>query len=95
MISWFVTLMTFSFSQKAWKNMNDMCELFLDNVRGIKIYTKLEKCEFHKINIESFGYIIFGDGSHINLHKVQAIVEWAIPTSICDVQCFFGFANFY
>jgi hypothetical protein len=75
--------------------MNDMCELFLDKVRGIKIYTKLEKCEFHEINTKSFGYIIFGDGSHINLHKVQAIVEWATPTSICDVQCFLGCANFY
>jgi len=27
--------------------------------------------------------------------KVQTIVDWAIPTSIRNVQCFFGFTNFY
>jgi hypothetical protein len=27
--------------------------------------------------------------------KVQTIVEWATPCTLCDVQCFLGFVNFY
>lgn len=27
--------------------------------------------------------------------KVQAILNWPAPTSIKDLQCFLGFANFY
>ncbi len=41
------------------------------------------------------GYIIFGDGICMDFHKVQTIVDWATPTSIWDVQCFFEFTNFY
>jgi hypothetical protein len=27
--------------------------------------------------------------------KVQAVVDWQTPSSLRDVQCFLGFANFY
>jgi hypothetical protein len=27
--------------------------------------------------------------------KVQTILEWQTPSSVCDVECFLGFANFY
>jgi len=27
--------------------------------------------------------------------KVQTVIEWRVPTSIRDLQCFLGFANFY
>jgi hypothetical protein len=27
--------------------------------------------------------------------KIQAIMDWSTPKIICDVQCFFGFENFY
>jgi hypothetical protein len=32
---------------------------------------------------------------HMNTCKIQTIINWVIPTSIHDVQCFFGFADFY
>jgi hypothetical protein len=28
-------------------------------------------------------------------HKVQTIMDWAIPISIRDAQCFLGFVKFY
>jgi hypothetical protein len=45
--------------------------------------------------MEFLGYIIFGDGIHMDPSKVQTIVDWVTPTRVCDVQCFLGFANFY
>jgi hypothetical protein len=45
--------------------------------------------------VELLDYIIFGDGIRMDFHKVETIVDWITPTFIQDVQCFFGFANFY
>jgi hypothetical protein len=27
--------------------------------------------------------------------KIQVATYWSTPKTICDVQCFFGYANFY
>jgi hypothetical protein len=61
----------------------------------VSFYVKLEKCEFHQSKVEFLGYIIFGNDVHIDLHKVQTIVDWATLASVQDVQCFLGFANLY
>ncbi len=45
--------------------------------------------------MEFLSYIIFGNNIFMDVHKVQTIVDWTTPTFIHDVQCFFGFANFY
>jgi len=94
MILWFVTLMTLSFSQRTWGIMNTMYVLCW---RSFKNWTlcKLEKCEFHQFKVEFLGYIISRDGICMDHHKVQTIVNWIIPASIWNVQCSFGFANFY
>jgi hypothetical protein len=41
--------------------------------------------------MEFLGCVIFRNGIGMDLRKVQIIVDWATQ----DVQCFFGFANFY
>jgi hypothetical protein len=45
--------------------------------------------------VELLGYIIFRDDIHMDLRKVQTIIDWATLVSIQNVQCFLGFANFY
>ncbi len=42
----------------------------LDKLKEVKLYAKLEKCEFHQIDVEFFVYIIFGDGIRMDPHKV-------------------------
>jgi hypothetical protein len=64
-------------------------------VLEVGLYAKLEKCEFHESEMVFLGYIIFGDGIHMDPHKVQSIVDWVILASIQDVQCFLKFINFY
>jgi len=61
----------------------------------VNFYAKLEKCEFHQSKVEFLGYIIFGYDVHMDLHKVQTIVDWATLTSVQDVQCFLQFTNLY
>ncbi len=80
------------------KNMVDHehhVHLALEKFKKLVFYAKLEKCGFHQLEVEFLGYIIFGDDSLIDPHKVQTIVDWATPISVRDVQCFLGFVNFY
>jgi hypothetical protein len=45
--------------------------------------------------VEFLGYIVSGNGISIDRKKIQTIVDWIAPSSVRDVQCFLGFANFY
>jgi hypothetical protein len=41
------------------------------------------------------GYVISPDDIFMDESKVETIQCWATPSSVKDVQCFLGFANFY
>ena len=69
--------------------------LVFNKLRKKCLYTKLKKCSFHQLEVEFLGYIISDGGFSIDPKKVQTIVEWVKPSSVQDVQCFIGFANFY
>jgi hypothetical protein len=61
----------------------------------MSFYAELEKCEFHQSQVEWVGYILSPTGVSMDRKKVQTIFEWATPCTLCDVQCFFGFTNYY
>jgi hypothetical protein len=60
------------------KNMEDhenhAC-LVLEKLWEIKLYAKLEKCEFLQFEVEFLSYIIFGDDIHMDPRKVQTIID--------------------
>ncbi len=59
------------------------------------LYVKPEKCEFSTTKTTFLGFVISQNGIEMDPEKVSAIMEWEIPATIQDVQCFLGFANFY
>ncbi len=70
------------------KNMADHeCHVCLILVKFQKVgfYAKLEKCGLHQFEVEFLGYIIFGDGIHMDLRKVQTTMDWATPASVQNV----------
>jgi hypothetical protein len=69
--------------------------MVLNKLCDMGLYAKLEKCEFRQSQVEFLGYIVSNNGVSMDLKKVQTIVDWIIPSTVCDVQCFLGFANFY
>lgn len=69
--------------------------LILERLRKNRLYIKIEKCEFHQIEIQFLGYVISPNGLQMDSSKIKAIVDWPTPRSIKDVQRFIGFANFY
>ena len=69
--------------------------LVLDKLRNAGLYAKLEKYNFHQSQVEFLGYIVSCDGISMDQKKIQVVLGWIIPKTVCDVQCFLGFANFY
>lgn len=45
--------------------------------------------------IEYLTHIITTDGIQVNPQKIEAIINWGIPTSIPERQSFFGFCTYY
>ncbi len=52
-------------------------QLILDKLKEVGFYAKLEKHEFHKIEVEFLDYVVFGDGIRTDPYKIQTIVNWA------------------
>ncbi|MGL5200451.1 MAG: RNase H-like domain-containing protein, partial [Aeromonas veronii] len=79
--------------------------MYIDDIQQVRavlqrlidhhLYAKLEKCEFHQTSTAFLGYIISAEGVAMDDQKVQAVVNWPIPTTIKELQRFLGFANFY
>ena len=69
--------------------------MVLDKLRSAGLYAKLEKCNFHQSQVEFLGYIVSCDGISMDQKKIQAVLRWATPKTVLDVQSFLGFANFY
>jgi hypothetical protein len=69
--------------------------LVLQKLCEMGLYAKLEKCMFHQLQVEFLGYIISGNDISMDPCKVATILDWEIPKTIHDIQCFIGFSNFY
>lgn len=67
----------------------------LRRLRANGLYAKPEKCEFHVRRVEFLGFIVTPEGIDMDPAKVEAVVNWPIPTNLKEVQSFLGFINFY
>ena len=59
------------------------------------LYANLKKCRFHQDKVRFLGYIVFYQGIQIEEKQIKAVYNWPEPQSVCDIQVFLGFANFY
>ncbi|KAK3526102.1 hypothetical protein QTP70_015427 [Hemibagrus guttatus] len=67
---------------------------FSPDYRGI-IHSLSPRNEFHQITMTFLGYVITQQGVEMDVTKVQVVTEWPSPTTVKELQCFLGFANFY
>ncbi len=95
MILSYVTSMTSSNFSKNLEEHEWHVWLVLDKLREVGLYVKLEKCEFHQIEVGFLGYINSKYGVYMDSRKVQTIMNWATLTFVHDVQCFLWFVYFY
>ncbi|GJU16655.1 putative nucleotidyltransferase, ribonuclease H [Tanacetum coccineum] len=64
-------------------------------LRKDSFYAAIKKCMFMIPKFLFLGYVVSGDGIHVDESKVAAVQEWPTPTTITEVRSFHGLASFY
>jgi len=67
----------------------------LTKLQDNNLFLKLEKCHFHKEEVEYLGVIVGKGQVKIDPVKVQEITDWPIPTNLHEMQSFLDFGNYY
>ncbi|GKB62235.1 putative reverse transcriptase domain-containing protein [Tanacetum coccineum] len=69
--------------------------IILELLKKEKLYAKFSKYDFW-INIVQFlGHLIDSQGLHVNPAKIEAIKNWASPTTPTEIRQFLGLAGYY
>ena len=67
----------------------------LERLKTAGLQVDIDKCEFHQQSVKYLGLIISTDGIRMDPDKIRAVIEWAQPRLVKELQGFLGFANFY
>jgi hypothetical protein len=59
------------------------------------LIAKLSKCEFWLKQVSFLGHIILKGGIFVDPSKIQDVLSSNVPTSVGDIQSFFGLAGYY
>lgn len=69
--------------------------LVLQKLREAGLQVDILKCEFHVQETKFLGLLVSIDGLRMDPVKIQAVIDWPIPTNLKETQAFIGFCNFY
>jgi hypothetical protein len=67
----------------------------LQRLRERRLYAKLSKCDFWLKEIKFLGHIISQAGITVDPDKVQEVMNWKPPTTVCQIRSFLGLAGYY
>ncbi|GJU76107.1 putative nucleotidyltransferase, ribonuclease H [Tanacetum coccineum] len=67
----------------------------LNLLRSEKLYAKFLKCDFWLDSMQFLGHVIDSSGVHVDPAKIEAIKNWAAPTTPTEVRQFLGLAGYY
>ncbi|GJY50123.1 putative reverse transcriptase domain-containing protein [Tanacetum coccineum] len=64
-------------------------------LRVEKLYAKFYKCDFWISIVQFLGHVINSQGIHVDPAKIEAVKNWASPTTPTEVRQFLGLAGYY
>jgi hypothetical protein len=67
----------------------------LSILRKQKLFAKFKKCEFWLEEVTFLGHVISKEGISVDPSKMEAVVNWARPTSVHEIRSFLGLAGYY
>jgi hypothetical protein len=67
----------------------------LQRLRKAGLQAAIHKYEFHVTATKYLGFIVTPEGIKVDQSKIEAVVNWAVPTTVQGIQLFLGFCNFY
>lgn len=59
------------------------------------LYVEPEKCEIHVVQTQFLRFIVSPGHMEMDPKKIEAVLNWPIPTTVKEGQWFMSFANFY
>ncbi|GKE20065.1 putative reverse transcriptase domain-containing protein, partial [Tanacetum coccineum] len=69
--------------------------IILELLKKDKLYTKFSKCDFWISIVQFLGHIIDSQGIHVDPAKIEAVKNWAPPTTPTEIRQFLGLAGYY
>ncbi|KAF5784342.1 putative nucleotidyltransferase, Ribonuclease H [Helianthus annuus] len=72
----------------------DHLKSVLQVLRQQKLYAKKSKCSFAGQQIEYLGHIISKKGVVTDPHKIEAVANWSVPTTVKQLRGFLGLAGY-
>ncbi|GKB62584.1 putative reverse transcriptase domain-containing protein [Tanacetum coccineum] len=73
----------------------DHLRIILELFKKDKLYVKFSKCDFWISIVQFLGHIIDSQGIHVDPAKIEAVKDWASPTTTTEVRQFLGLVGYY
>ncbi|KAI3802550.1 hypothetical protein L1987_30686 [Smallanthus sonchifolius] len=80
---------------KSQEEHEEHLRLILELLKQEQLYAKFSKCDFWIREVQYLGHVINEKGIHVDPAKVEAIKNWAAPTTPTEVRQFLGLAGYY
>lgn len=68
--------------------------LVLEVLQNNSLVAKFKKCAFGKEMIEYLGHVFSAEGVAADVHKLQAMVDWAEPSNLRELRGFLGLTGY-
>ncbi|GJR72325.1 putative reverse transcriptase domain-containing protein [Tanacetum coccineum] len=69
--------------------------IILELLKKEKLYVKFSKCDFWISIVQFLGHLIDSQGLHVDPAKIEAVKNWASPTTPIEIRQFLGLAGYY
>jgi hypothetical protein len=73
------------------RHLNTVFQCLLEH----QFFLKQSKCSFAQSSISYLGHIVSAEGVGPDPEKIDAMINWPVPTTIKKLRGFFGLTGFY
>ncbi|GKC70826.1 putative reverse transcriptase domain-containing protein [Tanacetum coccineum] len=70
-------------------------KIILELLKKERLYAKFSKCDFWLDSVQFLGHVIDRNGVYVDPAKIEAIKNWAAPTTPTEVRQFLRLAGYY
>ncbi|GJY38703.1 putative reverse transcriptase domain-containing protein [Tanacetum coccineum] len=77
------------------KEHEEHLKIILELLKKEELYAKFSMCEFWINTVKFLGYVIDSSGIHVDPAKIEAVKNWASPTTPSEIRQFLGLAGYY